>query len=106
MRPAQSTEHIWPTIVFAYCLTFAMIKDLGFALYGPLAASTRYRLGQFAPGLAAEGINLCITSLLGDEYLRRRFQGGELPLVEMMRDGAERLRQLRQLGEYDLAILY
>ena len=74
-----------------------MIKVLGFALYGPLAASTRVRLGQFVPGLAAEGIDLRVTSLLGDEYLRRKFQGGGLPLPEMVRDGAARLKELQQL---------
>ena len=83
-----------------------MIKVLGFALYGPLAASTRVRLGQFVPGLASAGIELRVTSLLGDEYLRRKFQGGGLPLPEMVRDGAARLKELQQLGVVDLALLY
>ena len=56
-----------------------MIKVLGLALYGPLAASTRYRLGQYVPGLASHGIDLQICHLLGDNYLRRRFGGGSLP---------------------------
>ncbi len=83
-----------------------MIKVLGLALYGPLAASTRYRLGQYVPGLAELGIDLRLSGLLGDEYLRRRFNGGGLPLAAMVHDGVERLKQLHQLGEYDLAILY
>ena len=47
-----------------------MIKVLGLALYGPLAASTRYRLAQYVPGLASLGIDLQIRHLLGDDYLR------------------------------------
>ena len=83
-----------------------MIKVLGLALYGPLAASTRYRMGQYVPGLAELGIDLRLTGLLGDEYLRRRFNGGGLPLAAMVHDGAERLKQLHHLGEFDLAMLY
>ncbi len=39
----------------------AMIKVQGLALYGPLAASTRYRLGQYVPGLASLG-KLCTSN--------------------------------------------
>lgn len=83
-----------------------MIKVLGLALYGPLAASTRYRMSQYVPGLAELGIDLRLTSLLGDEYLRRRFNGGGLPLAAMIHDGAERLKQLHQLSDFDLGMLY
>lgn len=81
-----------------------MIKVLGFALYGPLAASTRYRLGQYVPGLVRHGIDLQIQYLLGDEYLRRRFSGGAMPVGEMLRSGFDRLRVLR--GDYDAFMLY
>ena len=40
-----------------------MIKVLGLALYGPLAASTRYRLSQYVFGLASMGIDLQIRHL-------------------------------------------
>jgi len=83
-----------------------MIKVLGLALYGPLAASTRYRLGQYVAGLSKVGIDLRLTTLLGDDYLRRRFTGGGLPIGAMIHDGAERLRLLSRAGEYDLAVLY
>ena len=73
-----------------------MIKVLGLALYGPLAASTRYRLGQYVPGLAELGIDLRLTGLLGDEYLRRRFNGGGLPLAALGNRPADRV--LRQQG--------
>lgn len=82
-----------------------MIRVLGLALYGPLAASTRYRLGQFAPGLAEYGIDLQVRSLLGDDYLQRRFHGGRLPLGSMLREGWKRIGDLRG-DEYDLAVLH
>jgi hypothetical protein len=52
-----------------------MIKVCGLTLYGTQAASTRYRLGQYVPGLKGNGIDLRIAPLLGDEYVRRAFTG-------------------------------
>lgn len=83
-----------------------MIKVLGLALYGPLAASTRYRLGQYVPGLASQGIDLQICHLLGDDYLRRRFSGGALPIAAMLHAGLARLADLWQQDEYDVAMLH
>jgi glycosyltransferase involved in cell wall biosynthesis len=83
-----------------------MIKVLGLALYGPLAASTRYRLGQYVPGLASFGIDLRICHLLGDDYLRQRFAGGGWALNAILRGALGRLSDLVQLRDYDLAILH
>ena len=83
-----------------------MIKVLGLALYGPLAASTRYRLGQYVPGLASQGIDLQICHLLGDDYLGRRFSGGALPIMSMLQAGLARLADLRRQTKYDIAILH
>lgn len=83
-----------------------MIKVLGFALYGPLAASTRYRLGQYVPGLKNHGIDLQICHLLGDEYLRQRFSGGSLPVFTLLQAGLSRLADLWGQHEYVLAILH
>lgn len=83
-----------------------MIKVLGLALYGPLAASTRYRLGQYVSGLASIGIELDICHLLGDDYLRRRFSGGFLPFNEVFQGAVHRLSDLFWIGKYDLAILH
>ena len=83
-----------------------MIKVLGLALYGPLAASTRYRLGQYVPGLASLGIDLQIHHLLGDDYLRRRFTGASLPFAAILRAGFARLVDLWHQDEYDAAILH
>lgn len=83
-----------------------MIKVLGFALYGPLAASTRYRLGQYVPGLAKHGIDLQICHLLGDEYLRQRFSSGSLPVVTLLQAGLARFADLWGQHEYALAMLH
>jgi glycosyltransferase involved in cell wall biosynthesis len=83
-----------------------MIKVLGLALYGPLAASTRYRLGQFVPGLAQLGIDLQIRSLLNDHYLRQRFAGDRPRLISMLRSGVDRLSDLWHLDQFDAAMLH
>ena len=83
-----------------------MIKVLGLALYGPLAASTRYRLNQYVPGLANMGIDLQICNLLGDDYLLRRFTGTALPIAAIFRDGFARLNHLWHQDEYDAVILH
>jgi glycosyltransferase involved in cell wall biosynthesis len=83
-----------------------MIKVLGLALYGPLAASTRYRLSQYVFGLASMGIDLQIRHLLGDDYLRGRFSGGALPLTAIVQAGLARLVDLSRVEKYDVAMLH
>src|SRR5467141_3156451 len=83
-----------------------MIKALGLALYGPLAASTRYRLGQYVPGLASHGIDLKVCHLLGDDYLRRRFAGRVPSITGMMLAGAKRLADLWSQHQYDVVVLH
>jgi len=83
-----------------------MIKVLGLALYGPLAASTRYRLLQYLPGLADRDIRLEVHSLLGDKYLSRQFAGGRLPLISMLRSGFFRFCNLLAQRKYDCAIIH
>ena len=84
----------------------AMTKVLGLALYGPLAASTRYRLGQYVPGLADQGIDLQIRHLLGDAYLRRTFSGGSKPWPAMLQAGWQRLGDLRRQSSFDAIMLH
>ncbi|WP_417913365.1 glycosyltransferase [Candidatus Electronema sp. TJ] len=83
-----------------------MIKVLGLALYGPLAASTRYRLEQYAPGLAEHGIDLRIHHLLDDQYLRCRFSGRCPPATPLLKSGWERLSLLMNRQRFDAAMLY
>ena len=82
-----------------------MIKILGLALYGPLAASHRYRLGQFVIGLAQMGIDLQIRHLLGDDYLHARFNGQSLPLTSIIKDGISRFNDLWHQDDFDAVLL-
>lgn len=84
-----------------------MIRVLGLALYGPMAASTRYRLEHYLPGLAERGISLDVRHLLSDEYLQQRFDGGAIPWLNLMQTGWKRLRELRsEKDRFDVCILY
>jgi len=83
-----------------------MIKILGLALYGPLAASTRYRLVQYVPGLQRQGIDLQIHYLLGNEYLRRTFSGESVPWGYLLRSGWGRIGELRSQKCFDAVILH
>ena len=82
-----------------------MIKVLGLALYGPLAASNRYRLGQYVSGLAGLGIDLQVFHLLGDDYLRARFGDTTLPISIMLKDAWGRAENLWRQNDYDAVIL-
>jgi hypothetical protein len=83
-----------------------MTRLLGLALYGQKAASTRYRLGQYVPGLAQHGIDLQIHHLLGDDYLRRRFSGDSISWTNLLHAGWSRLGSLWGRDEFDAAILH
>lgn len=83
-----------------------MIRVQGFALYGPLAASTRYRLEQYAPGLRSHGIDLRMAYLLDDQYLRRTFRGQKASMLGLLRSGISRLSELAMLHRSDAAIVH
>jgi glycosyltransferase involved in cell wall biosynthesis len=83
-----------------------VINVLGLALYGPLAASTRYRLGQYVSGLRAYGIHLEVEALLGDEYVRSSYAGENYPLRYLAKDYVSRAaRLLLKQRQYDVAII-
>lgn len=83
-----------------------MIRVIGFALYGPQAASHRVRLSQYKTGLAAHGIDLQVHSLLGDEYIQRRFSGSRPSIRYLACAYAKRLVSLYESNSFDLAIVY
>ena len=83
-----------------------MIKVCGLTLYGTQAASTRHRLGQYVPGLKADGIDLRVTPLLGDEYVRCSFIGETYSSKKLLTDYLRRLASLTKQGRYDLAIVH
>lgn len=83
-----------------------MIDVLGLALYGPLAASTRYRLLQYIPGLNTQDIQLQVNSLLNDVYLTRRFSGQGVPWANMLQSGVKRLGLLARQRNYQCVIVH
>lgn len=83
-----------------------MITVRGFALYGPLAASTRYRLGQFIPGLRGYGIDLQLVHLLDDQYLGRRFRNQGVSYSAMLRSGLGRWHDMIGLRRFDMAVVH
>jgi glycosyltransferase involved in cell wall biosynthesis len=83
-----------------------LIRVLGLSLYGPQAASHRVRLSQFQPGLALNGIQLEIQSLLGDVYLQSRFAGAAPSLSVLITCFVQRIRVLQKAHIFDLAIVY
>jgi glycosyltransferase involved in cell wall biosynthesis len=78
----------------------------GLTLYGAQAASTRYRLGQYVPGLKREGIDLRIMPLLGDGYVKVTFSGGKYGFKRLIGDYVNRLTCLTRQRSYDLAIIH
>ena len=81
------------------------IKVLGLSLYGELAASTRYRLSQYAPGLLQEDIKIDVKALLGDAYVQKSFAGEKYPARYLLRDYLARAALLLRQGKYDVAIV-
>ena len=82
-----------------------MIKVLGLALYGPLAASNRYRVGQYVGGLAEKGVDLEVRHLLGDDYLLASFSGHSLPIESILKAGVARLEDLWCQNDYDVVMV-
>ncbi|MDE2579753.1 MAG: glycosyltransferase [Hyphomicrobiales bacterium] len=82
-----------------------MINVIGFSLYGRMAASHRYRLGQYVEPLAQQGIALEIQSLLDDDYLKTTFAGGAASRIGLAGAYARRVKAAVTAGRYDLAIV-
>jgi glycosyltransferase involved in cell wall biosynthesis len=83
-----------------------VIKVLGLSLYGPLAASNRYRLSQYLHGLRQYGIDLEVMALLGNDYIQTTFLGERYSIWKLVRDYLERVTMLWSQSRYDLAILH
>lgn len=81
------------------------MKVLALSLYGPLAASTRYRISQYEPVLADHGIELTVASMLSDSYLQHRFLTGKVSVSQVLRGLGARAAQIASQGRYDVAWL-
>jgi len=83
------------------------INVLALSLYGPLAASTRYRILQFIPKLKEYNINIDVNYLLNDEYLKSRYLNTKLPIIEILISYINRIRLLiANQKKYDLLFVY
>lgn len=78
----------------------------GYSLYGPRAASHRARLLQFQPGLAEQGIDLQIHSLLDVGYSPQEGFGLGISKRHLLASFVRRLQDLRHAQPDDLAIVY
>jgi glycosyltransferase involved in cell wall biosynthesis len=83
-----------------------MIRVLALSLYGSKAASHRVRFSQFQCGLAAEGIELNIQSLLDNSYLQRSFDGCRPSFRHVLYAYYRRYKVLRHAKTFDLAIVH
>ena len=67
------------------------LKVLALARYGPLGASSRVRLDQFLPALAADGITVHRRALVDDGLLRAQYAGRGRDALWLARAYARRL---------------
>lgn len=81
-------------------------KVLAFALYGPTAASHRYRLLYFKEALKQYDIEIKINSLLNDQYLKEKFSNKPISYLNVLRSYWRRIKLLRKSNDYDLVIVH
>lgn len=82
------------------------MRVLALTKYGPLAASSRYRILQYVPPLRARGIQVDVAPLFTDAQLRQRFAGGGSSPRELLRLLIRRIGQVVQARRYDAVWLY
>ena len=82
-----------------------MIKVLCLSLYGDLAASHRYRLSQYKPFLANNGIELTINSLLNNDYLITKFNKRSISFFQVFHSYILRFLFLSRNKNFDLIII-
>ncbi|WP_242138714.1 glycosyltransferase family 4 protein [Sphingomonas sp. TREG-RG-20F-R18-01] len=78
------------------------MRVLALTKYGTLAASTRQRLVQFEPVLAAAGISVTAAPFFDDDHVARLAIGKPIRPADILRAYARRLATLLRLGTFDL----
>ena len=78
------------------------LKVLVLTRYGPLGASSRLRMLQYLPALAAAGISVDVQSLFDDEAFAWRYAHGGYSLPTLMKSFAQRLIALLARKRFDL----
>ena len=82
------------------------MKLLAFTKYDREAASTRVRLLQYVPALAAAGIEVEQRSLLGNDYVRSLAGGAPASRLAIARAYARRLRDIIRQPDADVLWVY
>lgn len=70
--------------------------------YSRLGASSRLRSYQYLPHLKAQGIDVRVASLLGDDYIKDLYAGRRKDLGAILRAYIQRLGYLLKSGRFDL----
>jgi len=78
------------------------MKVLLLSRYGRLGASSRVRFYQYIPYLEAHGINVTVSSFVGDDYLLRLYSGRKQPGGNLIQSYASRLAQIIRSAKFDL----
>ncbi len=78
------------------------MKVLALTKYDRLAASSRHRFLAYAPSLARMGIQLDLSPLFGDGYLKAKFQRGATEWSSVMQAYGRRLVALLRSRRWDL----
>lgn len=72
--------------------------------YGALGASSRLRMLQYVPALRAAGIDVAVSPLLDDGYVRNLYNGS-VSIPAVARSYWQRLRQVRSMRGFDVVWL-
>jgi glycosyltransferase involved in cell wall biosynthesis len=85
-----------------------VIRVLALVPHPPSGASTRYRVLQFMPALAASGIELHPAFLLDEDSFARLYRpGGHVAkALDLTRGYLRRARQVRTASEYDAVLIH
>lgn len=78
------------------------MKVLLLSRYGSLGASSRLRMYQYGPYLQANGVELTISPLLDEDYLRTLYRQRSRQVSTLARSYMQRLLQLIRFNNYDL----
>jgi glycosyltransferase involved in cell wall biosynthesis len=84
------------------------MRVLAFAPYPESGASTRYRLLQFAPALARDGIELVTDALHTEGAFRRMYSGGGLAVkaADWLAAGVRRFGAIQKADQFDVVIVH
>ncbi len=81
------------------------MKVLFLPKYGPMAASSRYRMMQYFPYLKSHDIDCTVSSLFDDLYLEEKFTQGKTRPAAVLRAVSRRSAALLRARAYDLLVL-